>query len=196
MKTTRRLAGFFVTLAFCTSNCSAQTFSTSTASSTITSTTQARSSGTSTNPQITTGPTVATSACSWLSSYISSCISRLPGFLSAPEPTQRSCLCTQSTLIGNYSSALFDAEVSICANYVSTANPSDYGRWSDLVGFCTSPGPIVTSTFSTITSAAPTSSSAAGTTPVTVPTTSATTGINQPGGSGNLGPIQSEPLPH
>lgn len=56
------------------------------------------------------------------------------------DPTsQAPCLCYSS---GTWRPTGFDGPVSTCADFVKTAQPSDYALFSNLAGFCTDVGDI------------------------------------------------------
>jgi len=85
--------------------------------------------------------------CSLVSFALSYCISASPGFTALAPSLQAPCLCYSST---SWDPSLFDNAVATCAEYASTAVPSDYSAFSALEGFCTSVGNVLAMTTSAI----------------------------------------------
>jgi hypothetical protein len=83
-----------------------------------------------------TGDATTNQACSWVSNTLRFCNEITSGFLTASYMDQRSCLCGISTTVSQSVFAMFDGEVSLCADYVFTAVPSDYAGLTSLEGFC------------------------------------------------------------
>jgi hypothetical protein len=119
-----------------------------------------------------TGLVTTNSACSLVSYYLSSCNSASPGFSTLDYVYQIPCLCYSSITI--WLPGLFDSAVSSCAQYVSTAELSEYTQLTSLVGFCPSSQPSTTSikTTSFSTSTIATSSETFQNTVILVPTPS------------------------
>ncbi|CAG8959302.1 hypothetical protein HYFRA_00013072 [Hymenoscyphus fraxineus] len=100
------------------------------------------------------------SACNYVYSAIDYCSSVSPGWISAPEKTQATCLCYSST---SWIPSVFDSSVSSCAQYVKTVDPQDYSVIANLGGFCSSAGNVRGNNIATSTRT-PTSPTAASTT--------------------------------
>ncbi|EPE30722.1 hypothetical protein GLAREA_03689 [Glarea lozoyensis ATCC 20868] len=112
-------------------------------STTISSATSASAS--STSPTITSRPKTTSSldsnpGCSTVSRLIDSCSSATRGFTDARVASQAACLCYSSS---TWSPDNFDDGVRTCAEYVRTADPTDYSIFTALSGFCTSAGDVL-----------------------------------------------------
>lgn len=119
-----------------------------------------------------TGDATANPACFWVSQELSFCSFVSPGFSTASYRDQRSCLCDRSTTVGQFTGAVFDEEVSLCADYAFTAQFSDYPSLTSLENLCSST--FKASTSGSFTIGPPLPSTAASTPGVTVTVTSAT----------------------
>jgi hypothetical protein len=93
--------------------------------------------------QSTAGNLDSNPGCSLVSFALSYCISASPGFTTLVPSLQAPCLCYSST---SWDPSVFDNAVATCAEYVSTAIPSDYSVFSALEGFCTSVGNVLATT--------------------------------------------------
>jgi hypothetical protein len=126
-----------------------------------------------------------------VSQELSFCNFITPGFSTAPYTDQRSCLCGSSTIVGQFTGAVFDEELSICADYAFTAQSSDYPKLTSLENFCSN-------TFQPLSSKGATSTvtSAPSTTFVSIPPTSAGSAAPTPVSPPGLSPgVQSKKLP-
>ena len=96
-----------------------------------------------TSPTITAAPTTSVdiinnAGCSFALSAVEFC-SSVGSTLSADEVY---CLCYSSTA---WDPDPFDNAIATCANFVKTADPTDYSVWTSLEGFCANAGPLTTS---------------------------------------------------
>ena len=89
-------------------------------------------------------------ACTSVVNILASCISKEPAFRTLPNSAQASCACYSK---GVYDPSGFDVQVSLCANYVSTADPAYLSNVISLEGFCTSYAGPASQTASASTSA-------------------------------------------
>jgi ribosomal protein S18 len=78
-------------------------------------------------------------ACSSVDAAISSCEAATAGFISLDGSVQASCICYNGN---SWDPSQFDGQVLSCANYLSTANPTDYSDIVSLESFCTSQGNV------------------------------------------------------
>jgi hypothetical protein len=89
-------------------------------------------------------------ACSFVLAALSFCISASPGFTTLAPSLQAPCLCYSST---SWDPNPFDNAMATCAEYASTAVPSDYSVISALEGFCTKVGNVAGNVLPTTTTA-------------------------------------------
>jgi len=136
-----------------------------------------------------TGDATSKPACSWISHELSFCNSISPGFSTASYTDQRSCLCDRSwsTTIGQFTGAVFDEEVSICADYAFTAQFSDYPKLTSLERFCSRSSQNTGTPTASISVTVP-----ASTVGSTVPTSTAAVPTVGSGAGSSAGPIQSK----
>jgi ribosomal protein S18 len=85
---------------------------------------------------VTTGPITA---CSSVDAAISSCEAATAGWIDLSGSQQASCICYSGT---SWAPGNFDGAVLTCANYISTAVPTNYADISSLQNFCTKKGNV------------------------------------------------------
>jgi hypothetical protein len=117
-------------------------------------------------------------ACSIVPYAISFCESASPGFDNFSPQSQAPCLCYNNT--GNsmvWEPNIFDGAVLTCAEYLKTADPTDYSTFAELEGFCTSIGNVLEAGTPAITPTTPVKTSPPTTiqNPTAGPTTAAPT---------------------
>lgn len=78
-------------------------------------------------------------ACSSVEAAISSCEAATAGFISLDGSVQASCICYNGN---SWDPSQFDGPVLSCANYLSTAAPTDYTDIASLESFCTKQGNV------------------------------------------------------
>ncbi|KAH8679771.1 hypothetical protein BGZ60DRAFT_400649 [Tricladium varicosporioides] len=130
---------------FCTSAGNVRVASTSASTTSKAATTSGATTAVST-PAITSKATTATATglaanpgCATVGSSLNSCISATPSFTDLRVSSQAGCLCYQG---GSWAPSSFDNNVLSCANYVKTADPSDYSDIVALTSFCSSAGDV------------------------------------------------------
>jgi len=97
-------------------------------------TTQKQTTGPTTPAPTNTATGLLYPACMTIGSMIASCESAIPTFSALDNAQQASCLCYSGN---TWNPDGFDSPILSCANYLQTADPSDYPDASVLVGFCT-----------------------------------------------------------
>jgi len=129
----------------------------------------------------------SSSACTTAVEIYSSCEAATSGFSDLPGSQQASCICYTGA---TWNPTGFDGPVQTCADFLKTADVSDYENYSTFIGFCSKEGDVVggsgsPSTRPAKTLAAATSTlAAAKTTPVETAT--------QSKGAGGLGGTQTQ----
>jgi hypothetical protein len=122
-------------------------------------------------------------ACTFIDEALSFCSSVSPGFLDFPPNSQAPCLCYSiSGTTTSWEPNVFDGAVVTCANYIKTAEPTDYATFEALEDFCTSVGDVLQATpghqTTPVQTSPPTTSQTLSKVPTT--TTPTATGLNFP----------------
>lgn len=86
-----------------------------------------------------TDPFLTNTACAIVDYALSNCESATPGFATLSASQMAPCLCYSGT---KWNPTGFDSPASTCAEYIKTADPSDYSLISPLASFCTRVGDV------------------------------------------------------